>query len=626
MHMLALSQKQKTGVFLVILTLGFVILGVFTASRLNGLSHQYELSANVSQGTVSLLQLQSDILILASQLKSVTNEQLDDTKQSITDIAKAVTVDAQFLQRVSLADFAAQLTKSVDQFEQAVSPWLSLKSELGFSVDSGKLGELKRLASVIESKIAETGMVTINSDFQAMIKAQQTYLLQPNEQNLTLFNRALAGFVTMSNTYAMLDLYQQEIDQFKSTFERVSVLSQQVEASEQQMLSTESQMKAVVANASQALETLSHSYTDVAQQDAQHTVWSVLFACAVLAVFAVTSSALLGAQQRRALLQTNQVMQAVSAGDLSQRMVVGRNSKDEFNQLALTINTSCEKLGQLVHQVQDSSSALSDNASELNAGLDRLSKGQSELLGQSQMLASATEQVSVTTQEVSGSLEFVAEISRSSTLAANDGSQIIATAIQSIEDIGQVLESAAAHISQLEEASSKIDSVMDIINGVAEQTNLLALNAAIEAARAGEQGRGFAVVADEVRSLAVRTVSAVEDISGTVDQMKNESAAVIEAISQSERSMMLGRERGQAAMSAMSGITEKADEAAQKTQDIFDAIKELASTSQSMADNMTQISSAMQTLGENNSQLKAVSDLVNHRSSGLSDDCQKFIV
>ena len=626
MHMLALSQKQKTGVFLVILTLGFVILGVFTASRLNGLSHQYELSANVSQGTVSLLQLQSDILILASQLKSVTNEQLDDTKQSIADIAKAVAVDAQLLQRVSLADFAAQLTKSVDQFEQAVSPWLSLKSELGFSVDSGKLGELKRLASVIESKIAETGMVTINSDFQAMIKAQQTYLLQPNEQNLRLFNRALAGFVTMSNTYAMLDLYQQEIDQFKSTFERVSVLSQQVEASEQQMLLTESQMKTVVANASQALETLSHSYTDVAQQDAHHTVWSVLFACAVLAVFAVTSSALLGAQQRRALLQTTQVMQAVSAGDLSQRMVVGRNSKDEFNQLALTINTSCEKLGQLVHQVQDNSRALSDNASELNAGLDRLSKGQSELLGQSQMLASATEQVSVTTQEVSGSLEFVAEISRSSTLAANDGSQIIAAAIQSIEDIGQVLESASAHISQLEEASSKIDSVMDIINGVAEQTNLLALNAAIEAARAGEQGRGFAVVADEVRSLAVRTVSAVEDISGTVDQMKNESAAVIEAISQSERSMMLGRERGQAAMSAMGGITEKADEAAQKTQDIFDAIKELASTSQSMADNMTQISSAMQTLGENNSQLKAVSDLVNHRSSGLSDDCQKFIV
>jgi methyl-accepting chemotaxis protein len=188
------------------------------------------------------------------------------------------------------------------------------------------------------------------------------------------------------------------------------------------------------------------------------------------------------------------------------------------------------------------------------------------------------------------------------------------------------LTSAAGHIKQLEEASSKVDSVMDIINGIAEQTNLLALNAAIEAARAGEQGRGFAVVADEVRSLAVRTVDAVSEISGTIDTMKKESAEVIQYIGQSESSMNTGRERGHEAMEALKLITEKADEASHQTEVIFTSIKELATTSQSMADNMTQISSAMKELEENNEHLRSISGVVEQRSDSLNKDCQKFTI
>lgn len=626
MDMLALSQKQKVTLFLLVLTIGFASLAFFTSDRLSQMKSHYHSSAEIASGTLSIYQTQSHILVLGGELDSMTGAKVPATLARIDDIVVSIGKDSQFLIQVGLVSQAEQLTQSVLDFKDAVSPWLSMKQELGFNIDEGKLGQMKQLAATIEQKIAETGMVTLNSDFQAMVKAQQNYLLQPTEENLKLFNRAMGTFESMSNVYAMLDLYEQEIEQYKQTFVGVSELSKQLNAIELQVNSTKVNMTQLIGSITSDLSRISARYQNVAESTSAQTLWSILAACVILAVFTITISALQNGSLSRSLNRTKEVLYSLSTGDLSQRMVQSQNTNDEFNQLATSINQGCENLGELVSGVQNSSLALSSNAAELNQGLDRLAHNQSEVLGQTQRLASATEEISVTTQEVSHSLEFVAQISRSSTHAAEEGSKVIGSAISSLEEVGSIMTSAAGHINQLEEASSKVDSVMVIINAIAEQTNLLALNAAIEAARAGEQGRGFAVVADEVRSLAVRTVDAVSEISETIDTMKKESAEVIQYIGQSESSMKTGRERGQQAMDALKLITEKADEASHQTEVIFTSIKELATTSQSMADNMTQISSAMKELEENNEQLRNVSEMVEKRSDSLNQDCQKFTI
>ncbi|NUW66981.1 methyl-accepting chemotaxis protein [Vibrio coralliilyticus] len=626
MDMLALSQKQKVTLFLIVLTIGFVILAVFTSSRLTQMSGQYHSSGDISSGSISIYQTQSKILTLSSELDNLEGAQVAKAKQDISDIVEAVNNDVAFLNVLNLKSYANELEQSIGDFQAAANPWLELKQELGFNIDEGKLGELKKLANIIEQKIAETGMVTLNSDFQAMVKSQQNYLLQPNEENLKLFNRAMGAFESMSNVYAMLDLYEKEIEQYKATFVRVSELSKQLGSVEQQLISTKMQLTQLIAAVTSELGGISSQYQLSAEKSSEQTLWSILVACIILAVFTIAIFIMQSTSLSRSLTKTREILHNVSAGDLSKRMALTKNPNDEFNQLAISINESCENLGELVSGVQSSGQALSGNAVELNQGLDMLAHHQSEVLGQTQLLASATEEVSVTTQEVSNSLEFVSEISRSSTDSAEKGAQIIGAAIGSLEEVGSILTSAAGHIQQLEEASSKVDSVMDIINGIAEQTNLLALNAAIEAARAGEQGRGFAVVADEVRSLAVRTVDAVAEISETIDTMKKESAEVIQYIGQSETSMRTGQEKGHEAMQALRTITEKADEASHQTDVIFASIKELATTSQSMADSMTQISSAMKELEENNEQLRSVSQVVEQRAGSLNSDCQRFTI
>ncbi|KOO08214.1 methyl-accepting chemotaxis protein [Vibrio hepatarius] len=626
MDMLALSQKQKVTLFLLVLTIGFASLAFFTSERLSQMTNQYQSSADIAAGSLSIYQTQSQILTLGGELDRMTGAKVPDTQIRIEEIVTAIGKDSQFLSQVGLVSQGEQLSKSVVDFKEAVSPWLSMKQELGFNIDEGKLGQLKQLASIIEQKIAETGMVTLNSDFQAMVKAQQNYLLQPTEENLKLFNRAMGAFESMSNVYAMLELYEKEIEQYKQTFQTVSDLSKQLISIEQKVAATKATMTQLIGSITSELGGISTEHQNVAERSSKQTLWSILIACVVLAVFTIAISAMQNVSLSRSLNRTKEILNSLSKGDLSQRMEQSENPNDEFNQLAASINQSSTNLGELVSGVQTSSLALSSNAVELNQGLDKLAHHQSEVLGQTQLLASATEEVSVTTQEVSNSLEFVADISRSSTQAAEEGAKVIGAAIGSLEEVGAILTSAAGHIKQLEEASSKVDSVMDIINGIAEQTNLLALNAAIEAARAGEQGRGFAVVADEVRSLAVRTVDAVSEISGTIDTMKKESAEVIQYIGQSESSMNTGRERGHEAMEALKLITEKADEASHQTEVIFTSIKELATTSQSMADNMTQISSAMKELEENNEHLRSISGVVEQRSDSLNKDCQKFTI
>lgn len=381
MDMLALSQKQKVTLFLIVLTMGFVMLAVFTSSRLTQMSEQYHSSGDVSSGSISIYQTQSKILTLSSELDNLEGAQVAKAKQDISDIVEAVTNDVAFLNVLNLKSYSTGLKQSIGDFQAAVNPWLELKQELGFNIDEGKLGELKKLANIIEQKIAETGMVTLNSDFQAMVKSQQNYLLQPNEENLKLFNRAMGAFESMSNVYAMLDLYEKEIEQYKATFVRVSELSKELGSVEQQLISTKMQLTQLIAAVTSELSGISSQYQLSAEKSSEQTLWSILVACIVLAVLTIAIFIMQSTSLSRSLNKTREILHNVSAGDLSKRMTLTANRNDEFNQLALSINDSCENLGELVSGVQSSGQALSGNAVELNQGLDRLAHHQSEVLG-----------------------------------------------------------------------------------------------------------------------------------------------------------------------------------------------------------------------------------------------------
>ncbi|MEX5573039.1 methyl-accepting chemotaxis protein [Pseudomonas lijiangensis] len=224
-------------------------------------------------------------------------------------------------------------------------------------------------------------------------------------------------------------------------------------------------------------------------------------------------------QITRPLQETLEVVNRIASGDLSHTVVVTR--RDELGVLQQGIQRMGATLRELITGIRDGVTQIASAAEELSAVTEQTSAGVNNQKVETDQVATAMHEMSATVHEVARNAEQASVAASTADKEAREGDKVVGEAIQQIEKLAnEVLRSSDA-MTVLEQESDKIGKVMDVIKAVAEQTNLLALNAAIEAARAGEAGRGFAVVADEVRGLAQRTQQSTEEIESLVAGLQN---------------------------------------------------------------------------------------------------------
>ncbi|QLK44223.1 methyl-accepting chemotaxis protein [Vibrio owensii] len=225
---------------------------------------------------------------------------------------------------------------------------------------------------------------------------------------------------------------------------------------------------------------------------------------------------------------------ASGEGDLSQRISI--NSQDEIGQLAGGFNQFVTKIQATVSQVVESSNTLRQEMNNLNALTSTIADSTVGQQRDSEAVAAAVHEMQVTSRNVSDSATEAASASQTANEELSNTNVILEQTVAAIRDLAGEIESASQVINTLDNDVSNIASVLDVIRGIAEQTNLLALNAAIEAARAGEQGRGFAVVADEVRSLASRTQKSTGEIQTMIEKLQAGAAQAVEVMQGSKTS------------------------------------------------------------------------------------------
>ncbi|MFA5627794.1 MAG: methyl-accepting chemotaxis protein [Thiohalomonadaceae bacterium] len=293
-------------------------------------------------------------------------------------------------------------------------------------------------------------------------------------------------------------------------------------------------------------------------------------------------------------------------GNLTVR--VKYQGKDELGHIATAFNSMGDRFQAMVQQLSGATSQLAAAAEETSAVTEQTSAGIRQQQSETEQVATAMNEMTATVQEVAHSAARAAEAANKADDEALNGKKVVTRTIDVIDGLANEVEQAAGVIHQLEQDSEQIGTVLDVIRGIAEQTNLLALNAAIEAARAGEQGRGFAVVADEVRTLASRTQKSTAEIQSMIEKLQTGAANAVKVMEASRAQARVGVEQVAQAGASLDSITQAVDTINDLNTQIASAAEEQSSVAEEINRNIVNISHVAEQTNQGSQQTAEASE------------------
>lgn len=286
----------------------------------------------------------------------------------------------------------------------------------------------------------------------------------------------------------------------------------------------------------------------------------------------------------------------VSSGDLAISPLPA--GETEMGQLGKVFNSMIANVAGVVKKVTGSAAKVSVSAHKIHVVADRISVTAADVSDQARSVATASAQMANSSVEISNTCHLAASNARQAKASAETGAAVVEKTVRLMQEISATVEGSSRAVASLGERSNQIGAIIGTIKEIADQTNLLALNAAIEAARAGEQGRGFAVVADEVRKLAERTTQATHEISTMIETIQAETEGAVSAMEQGTRQVEVGTSEATRSGGALNDILSQITELAVQLDQIAGAAENQSATTEEISTSIQTISSTIQVTAE----------------------------
>lgn len=585
-----LSWKQKFRLLLITTLVGLALMSassLWTNQRLAQTLQARQLATSYASVATSLLNRWLKLESLRRQLSADSEARVREQLESVRTLNTQLVTQATPLGDPDILQRAERLQRLIDENLTSQSQWLEQRRQLGISDSEG----LRKTALEVAKPLAEISITLIQPFIAEALTSQRDYL---SELDPRYAEKARSALAKLDQQLTELDWKDSKIGEsanaFAISFNQLDALIRQIATSQQLLADQGEQIEQQIEQQSVALHDGLLAKAEAQSSHAtQLSYWVLGVAfCAIASLLLVS----LTQASRTLLTQLDRVIQQlarVAAGDLTATLDVGDNPRDEFNRLGEGTNRMTHGIAGLIGQVIDGNRELGQLQGHLNAAMQRLEENSRQVEIQTEQAASASQQISATVGEMARRASDVNNATLKANESARLGATVIVTSVDSMRRLSQLIQNTHQQVNQLIHSSTQVSGILDVINALADQTNLLALNAAIEAARAGDAGRGFSVVADEVRSLAQKTVAATTDIGRIIGELKQQTQSMDELmVSGLSISAEGERQAGQAA-DAIGDITLNVDQLSAQMNQVAVAIEEISSTTEEIAAKMEDI-------------------------------------
>ncbi len=319
-----------------------------------------------------------------------------------------------------------------------------------------------------------------------------------------------------------------------------------------------------------------------------------------------------------------EAIQNIKKGDLTQKVVIP--GKSDFSWMAFELDSARKNVANLVHTLVGGVSQLNTATQNMEAISKETVDGVLKQQTETTQVATAMNEMTASVQEVARTASNAADAARNADNEAKAGKQVVMETMEAIDSLANEVEKAAQQLSSLEADIGNIGAIVDVIRGITEQTNLLALNAAIEAARAGEHGRGFAVVADEVRTLAARTQSSTHEIEEMVERLQQGAQVAVKVMNESRERARDSVDKASSAGAALDTITAMISTMDEMSAQISSAANEQSSVAEDINRGIVNISQVAEHTAEGARESSVAVDTLSSLSSQLQEASGKFKV